>query len=219
MSTELTVLIASAARIPDMRKDAPIAGSVLYFSDSNLAAALESIRATEPKMVALESQFVESGQGKAFVHRLLTLELSASAIRRLARVDGDWSTLPLADNREAARPAAVVNTRRCPRFQVLGPLPGLLDGNSTSFIDLSILGAQVVSAPVLRPKQRIKIIVADSEHGDLKFAAYVAWSHFEKPKEAPAPHYRAGVAFDAEHQELEEFRRRYCADTPLEFRP
>ena len=219
MSTELTVLIASAARIPDMRKDAPIAGSVLYFSDSNLAAALESIRATDQKMVALESQFVESGEGQAFIHRLHTLELSASAIRKLARIDGDWSTVPLADAAESAHPSAVVNTRRCPRFRVLEPLPGMLDGNSTSFVDLSILGAQVISAPVLRPKQRIKVIVADSEHGDLKFAAYVAWSHFEKPKEAPAPVYRAGVAFDAEHTELEEFRRRYCSETPLEFRP
>jgi len=217
MPTDATVLIASATRIPDMRKDTPIAGAVLYFSDSNLAAALESIRAMDPKVVALESQFVDSSEGRAFIHRLRTLELSASAIRRLSRIDGDWSTGPI-DGADAGAAAVVVNTRRTPRFLVLEPLSATVDGNSMSFIDLSVLGAQIISEPVLRPRQRIKLTLANGDHGDIRFGAYVAWSHFEKGKEAPAPHYRAGVAFEAERTEFEEFRRRYCSDTPLAFR-
>jgi len=218
MPTEVTVLIASATRIPDMRKDVPIPGSVLYFSDGNLAAALESIRATDAKVIALESQFVDSGEGRAFVNRLRSLDLTDSAIRRLTRINGDWATAPISESAAPAEPTPVVNTRRAPRFRVLEPLSATMDGNSMSFIDLSILGAQIISAPALRPRQRLRLTLANGESGDIKFAAFVAWSHFEKPREAPVPHYRAGVAFDCEHAEFEEFRRRYCSDTPLEFR-
>ena len=38
------------------------------------------------------------------------------------------------------------NTRRVPRFPVVDPLAALVDGKTTSLIDMSLMGAQVVSA-------------------------------------------------------------------------
>src|SRR5438045_273493 len=95
MPLEVTVLIADAPLIPSLRAERPIPGSVLYFSDTSLASALENIRAHQPKSVTLESQFAESAAGRAFIGRLRALSLTGSQIRRLGRVNGVWSTSPL----------------------------------------------------------------------------------------------------------------------------
>jgi len=219
MPVEVTILIADAPRIPSLRAEAPIAGSVLYFSDTNLASALESIRAHHPKVVAVESHFAEGAAGRAFIGRLRALSLTSSEIRLLGRANGAWSTVPLAgDVVGAGPPAAVLNTRRAPRFLVRDRAPAVIDGVATNLVDISVLGAQVVSEPVLHPKQRIKVTIVEDE-AVLRFFAHVAWSVYEKPRAAPAPRYRAGMEFDqATEQTLREFCRRHCAQDPLPYR-
>jgi len=220
MAPNVTVLIADAPKIPSIRAESPIAGSVLYFSDANLASALESIRALHPKVVAIESHFAESAAGRAFAGRLRALSLTGSEVRLLARADGAWSTVPLYGDvlLMAGTPAAAMNTRRAQRFLVRDQAPAVIDGVATSLVDISVLGAQVVSEPVLRPKQRIKVTIVEDE-AVLRFFAHVAWSVYEKPRAAPAPRYRAGMEFDqATEQALREFCRRHCAQDPLPYR-
>ena len=67
----------------------------------------------------------------------------------------------------------------------------LIDGQPVSLIDLSAVGAQVRSETVLKPRQRIRVVLAP-ERGSVKAVAVVAWSTFEI---GPTPTYRAGVAF------------------------
>ena len=64
----------------------------------------------------------------------------------------------------------------------------IIDGNPARVIDLSMIGAQVLSATSLRPNQRIRI----SMEG-LRFNAAVAWASFELPAEGPR--YHAGINF------------------------
>jgi PilZ domain len=219
MPLEVTVLIADAPRIPSLRAEVPVPGSVLYFSDANLASALESIRAHHPKVVALESHFAEGAAGRAFIGRLRALSLTGSEIRLLGRANGAWSTAPLEGDVLVPRTqAAALNTRRAPRFLVRDPAPAVIDGVATNLIDISVLGAQVVSEPVLHPRQRIKVTIVEDE-AVLRFFAHVAWSVYEKPRAAPAPYYRAGMEFDqATEQALREFCRRHCAHDPLPYR-
>jgi hypothetical protein len=219
MPNEVTVLIADAQRIPSLRTECPIPGSVLYFSDANLASAFESIRAHNPKIVAVESHFAESAAGRAFAGRLRALSLSGCEIRVLGRASGGWATVPLtADPIVPGTLPAGLNTRRAPRFLVRDPAPAVIDGVATNLIDISVLGAQVVSEPVLRPKQRIKVTIVEDE-AVLRFFAHVAWSVYEKSRAVPTPHYRAGMEFDqATEQALREFCRRHCSDAPLPFR-
>jgi len=219
MPTQVTVLIADAQRIPSLRAEGPLPGSVLYFSDANLASALESIRAHNPKIVAVESHFAESDAGRAFAGRLRALSLSGCEIQVLGRAGGAWSIAPLTGDRivPATLPAGL-NTRRAPRFLVRDPAPAVIDGVATNLIDISVLGAQVVSEPVLHPKQRIKVTIIEDE-AVLRFFAHIAWSVYEKPRAAPTPHYRAGMEFDqATEQALREFCRRHCAQDPLPYR-
>ena len=88
-----------------------------------------------------------------------------------------------------------------------------------SLVDLSVKGAQIVSKPQLRPKQRLSIVLPDEGDAVLKVTAQVAWSAFEVSKEEPVPFYRAGLEFtDTPPPALEEFCRRYCSDEPLPLR-
>jgi hypothetical protein len=111
-----------------------------------------------------------------------------------------------------------LNTRRAPRFLVLDPLKAVVENANADLVDLSVLGAQVVSASALRPNQKIKLALVDGE-GTLRITAHVAWSHFEKPKHAADAYYRAGMEFtDAAKEVLEDFCRRHCWEDPLPYR-
>jgi hypothetical protein len=67
----------------------------------------------------------------------------------------------------------------------------LLDGKTATLVDLSTVGAQVVSASMLRPNQQIRVSFKDAV-ADLRFKALVAWTSFEIPPNS-GPRYRAGI--------------------------
>src|SRR6185503_12377006 len=56
--------------------------------------------------------------------------------------------MPLLDQR---------GTRRAARFKMAGAVEALLDGNRATIVDLSIVGAQVVSTSMLKPNQRLEM--------------------------------------------------------------
>jgi hypothetical protein len=81
----------------------------------------------------------------------------------------------------------------------------MVDGNAAMLIDLSIIGAQVLSPIVLKPNQRIRMSLPDTPR-PIRFSASVAWAAFEMPRGKPAPHYRAGVEFvDADQAAIGKF--------------
>ena len=235
----VTVVVADAFRLRAIRSAPPFTGRVLYFSDASLGSAFESIRSHQPLVIALESHFAYTSQGRAFLDRLRSLPLAASAVQILSRADTQWSTrlsipvhpaatvTPIApvalvtgvDSAPALAAALAdgINTRRVPRFPLLDPLAMRVDGLKTSLVDMSIMGAQVLSAPVLRPNQRLTITLPDVGNSFLSVSAFVAWSTFETPRNAPQPrpYYRAGMEFtDAAVQTLEAFCKRHCSDEP-----
>ncbi len=67
-----------------------------------------------------------------------------------------------------------------------------IDGNPATLLDLSIVGAMVVSPTILRPNQRVRMSLPD-ESRPVRFSAGVAWASFEMPK--GGPRYRAGIEF------------------------
>ncbi len=112
-----------------------------------------------------------------------------------------------------AVPAAQLDqrgTRRAPRFKLVGNVEVIADGNATTLIDLSTVGAQIVSATVLKPNQKLRMTVAD-EHATIRVSAVVAWASFEIPPKS-GPRYRAGIEFiDAKAAEVDAFRIRHQA--------
>ena len=86
-------------------------------------------------------------------------------------------------------------TRRAPRFRIKSGVELQLDGNPASVIDLSTVGAQVISPTVLRPNQKVRINLPNNDFM-LRFKGAIAWAKFELPKApATAPQYRAGIEF------------------------
>ena len=211
----IVVLIADAVRLRAIRDAAPFPYHLLYFTDSNLESALGSIRAHDRLVVALDTQFVHSDAGREFVERLEQLSIARSAVRIVSFVDGQWTMKPLAAPVAEPRAAALI-PRRAPRFPVTDPLQVVVNGAPTRLIDMSVMGAQILSEPKLRPKQRIRITLPDQGDAVLQVTAQVAWSAFETPKGAGAPFYRAGLEFtDVQTPALEGYCRRHCSGEPV----
>jgi len=102
-------------------------------------------------------------------------------------------------------------TRRAARYRIRQGVEIQLDGNPANLVDLSVMGAQVISATILRPNQRVRISVPTDEFV-MRFRGAVAWAKFELPKPTAPPRYRAGVEFsDADAAAMDD----YCAKHKL----
>jgi hypothetical protein len=106
-----------------------------------------------------------------------------------------------------AQPLDQRGTRRAPRYRVAGQVDVLVDGNPASLIDISTVGAQVLSTAVLKPNQRLRMSLND-QAGDVRFRASVAWASFEISSKGPR--YRAGIQFlDANAQQVDAYIARH----------
>jgi hypothetical protein len=232
MAAELTIVIADVTRMAAIRSGLPFSGRVLQFTNANLGSALEAIQKHAPRVVAIDAILVQTQQGLGFIKRVENMALPGSSIRLIVHGNGAWTTTardaqPAKEEApivrapaSAARPAVVAapktgaNTRRAPRFPMLDSLDASVEGGQASLVNISVLGAQVVSRPVLRPGQTVKIALPDAEE-TLRLTAHVAWSMFQQNHEGTAV-YRAGIAFtDATTETLEDYCRRYGAEHPL----
>ena len=220
MRTEVTVVIADPQRLAAFRDDLHLVGRVLRFSSSNLASVLESIRANQPQLVAIDAAFAGTVPGEAFVERVEQLQIPASEIQLVARVNGAWAIQPRPGYAVAPRVVDMkstgLNTRRTPRFLVLDPLQAVVESaGKAGLVDMSVMGAQVMSEPILRPNQKIRVALPDANQ-TLRVTAHVAWAVFENPHYAPQAYYRAGMEFtDAAQQALEDYCRRHCSEDPI----
>jgi hypothetical protein len=103
----------------------------------------------------------------------------------------------------AVAPLDQRGTRRAPRVRIVDGVDLVIDGNVATLVDLSVIGAQVVSPTVLRPNQRIRISMGDANK-PLRFSAAVAWASFELAK--TGARYRAGLEFvDADADAIRQF--------------
>jgi hypothetical protein len=91
---------------------------------------------------------------------------------------------------------------------VKGTVDILVDGNPATLVDVSTVGAQVVTPIVLKPNQRIRMALPE-ESGAIRFNASVSWAKFEIPQQS-GPRYRAGIEFiDANATTLDEYCSRH----------
>jgi hypothetical protein len=235
MPADVCVLVADPTHLDAIRQGTPLPGRLMPFASTSLASAIASIRAYRPKTVALEAVFAETPTGVGFIEQVEPLV--RNGILLVVEHDGRWIATPRGNGRSQAttsggdskivaptpRQVAAVaapavepaNTRRAPRFPVREQLEVLVESGHASLVDLSVLGAQIVSLPVLRPNQKLKIDLTDTNDG-VSVIAQVAWSLFEKPTAQTEPYYRVGLEFTgAARQALEKYRQRHCDEKPL----
>ena len=103
------------------------------------------------------------------------------------------------------RPLDWHGTRRAPRHRIRQGVEIQLDGNPARVIDLSQVGAQVVSSTILRPNQKVRVSIPNDDFV-MRFRGAIAWAKFELPQPSEPPRYRAGVEFsDADATAVESF--------------
>src|SRR5436190_2292684 len=103
----------------------------------------------------------------------------------------------LAPPEPAAAPSAVApsvprGTREAARVRMEPGLEIAVDGNTATLVDLSSVGAQVISGAALKPNQRVRVALTD-DAATVRLGGSVVWASFEISKNGPK--YRAGVQF------------------------
>jgi hypothetical protein len=247
MPSDVSIVVADAARLQSIRERSSLPGRMMPFPSSSIASALASVRAYRPRVIAIEAAFAETPAGVSFIEQIEPLTRGGSSILLLVEHEDTWVATPHGSGRApsqssraaantakptvvaaskpaaapasntivAATPSVVVSTRRAPRFQVRDQLEVVVESGHASLVDLSVLGAQIVSLPMLRPNQKIKIDLTDPDE-TLSVIAQVAWALFERPQLKEEPFYRVGLEFTGAAQKaLEQYRQRHCDVRPI----
>jgi hypothetical protein len=92
-----------------------------------------------------------------------------------------------------------------PRHRIRPGVEIQLDGNPAQVVDLSQVGAQVISQTILRPNQKVRVSVPNDDFV-MRFRGSIAWAKFELPDPSAPPRYRAGIEFaDADARAVEAY--------------
>ena len=93
---------------------------------------------------------------------------------------------------DTAVPLNLTGTRRAPRFKMVDGVEVRVDGKPGILVDLSLVGAQLVSPNRFLPEQRVRFTF--EEHGKvIRIRTSVIWASFEVIE--GKPRYRVGVEF------------------------
>lgn len=212
MIESCTIVIGAREVLPRLtERAAAINGEVLAFSDMEPLRALEAITRHKPKVVALERLFAVTPRGAALINRIKSdPTLRLSEIRVLEHNSDYLRIIPRPAAAAAAAPSVDQRgTRRAPRIKIRERVTILVDGKMAMLVDLSTVGAQVVSPGALKPDQRVD--VAFNDHVEkVHCGASVVWTTFQLAD--AGPRYRAGLDFlDADAGPIGAFAERHRA--------
>ncbi len=216
------VVIAASNLMPALRDRLESEGELLAFADTEPIQSLQAILSHKPNLIVLERLFAATPRGAALLKRIKSEPQLAHSEVRVMSHTGDYTRVVKQATLEAPAPeplptmavgrepsahggAAITaeepprqldwhGTRRAPRYRIRQGVEIQLDGNPAQVIDLSVIGAQVISPTILRPNQRVRISVPTDDFM-MRFRGSIAWAKFELPKPTEPPRYRAGVEF------------------------
>ncbi len=206
-----TVVIATADVLPALeQRVASFGGEILSFTEAQALQALETVSRRKPGIVAFERRFAITPRGAALINRIKAdPKLTRTEVRVVAH-DSDYvrvSPRKVADGQKALDQRG---TRRAPRFKMADKTGISIDTHAGTIIDLSSIGAMVVSTSALKPTQDVRLTLTDGS-GNVRFNGKVAWASFEIPPNS-GPRYRAGIEFtDADAALVDAFVQRHKA--------
>ncbi len=213
------VIIGPPDALPGLQERLDPSAEVQSFTDSEALEALDHIIRTRPALVAMHDEFADSSRGQALINRIRDDgTLTACEVRVMAR-DASINRVAVtrgshgAGAKDKGKPALdQKGTRRAARVRVKDGVEVSVDGNPALLVDVSAVGAQVVSPTVLKPNQRVRVIMGEGR-SSVKCAGAVAWAAFEMPKGMPT-RYRAGIDWgvNAEGPNVEAFAKKNKKD-------
>lgn len=195
-----TVLIASPDRLPGLT--ARTHGEVMAFADGDVLKALEVITSKRPTVVALEREFSETSRGAALITRIKADPTLIACDIQIVSSDGATELLaPATAALTSPPPQSPIDyrgTRKAERYPIIDGVEVLLEGRGVQLVNLSLVGAQVVSPAILKPNQRVRVALS-AEPGAPRIKAVVAWAAFEIPQ--GTVRYRAGLELFAANEQ------------------
>lgn len=216
------LFIASADLIAAWSSRVAATRDVLTFPDTDWQNALEAIARRRPQLVVIEQVFATTSRGMTFINGIQANPNSSGVEIRMLPPERTAALISsqLTVVRAAASLAALAQpfwsrpTRRAARIRTPENLEARVDGSPVSVVDVSVCGAQVLSVTVLRPNQRVRVLLPD-EWGRIGLNGVVAWAAFEIAGARAIPRYRAGIEFsDAAPRMLEALCSRLCREAP-----
>jgi len=207
-SLACTVVIAKADVLPAVeQRAASFGGEIVSFNETQAIAALETVMKRKPAVVAFERMFAMTPRGAALINRIkVDPKLKETEVRVVAH-DSDYSRVSPRTVGTGSKALDQTGTRRAPRFRMVEKTAISIDGKAGILIDLSTIGAQLVSQAGVKPNQELKLVLTDVS-GNVKFLGKVVWASFEIPPNG-TPRYRAGAEFvDADAAAIDAFIQR-----------
>lgn len=212
------MLIGPADSLPALQERLAPAAEIETFTDSDALEALDYIMRTRPALVAMQNEFAETSRGQALINRIKDDPALANCEMRVLARDAAQHrvAVPRAGGGGPAvaidQPAPALDqkgTRRAPRVRIKDGVEVVVDGSPATLVDLSTVGAQVVSPTILKPNQRVRVLIGDAKN-PVKCRGAIAWAAFEMPKGMPT-RYRAGIDFGttADAAGIDGFARRH----------
>ncbi len=205
------VVVATADVLPAVEQRVlSLGGAIVSFNETQAIQALEAVVKRKPPIVAFERMFAMTPRGAALINRIKAdPKLKQTEVRVVAH-DSDYSRVSPRRVSEAHKALDQTGTRRAPRSKMPNKTGIAIDGHAGTLIDLSTIGAQLVSPAAVKPGQELRLVLTDSS-GNLKFSGKVVWASFEIPPNG-GPRYRAGVEFvDADAPAVDGFIQRNCS--------
>ncbi len=191
MADRVTLLIGPRSLAPSLAEHPDTRDTeLLVFDEDAVCEAVEHMMRQPPRVVALPEKLALSPRGTALAHRIaVDAQLAGTQI---LMIDGAGAAVPIpADARSTWLPL-----------------------DTAALVDLSTMGAQVVSTTVLKPRQRVRVVLSVDPYL-IRAAGTVAWALFEIPTAGQAPHYRAGLEFStADPEPLLQFCLEQAAESP-----
>jgi hypothetical protein len=196
------VLIGPSDALPSLQERLDPSADIQLFTDSEALEALDHIIKAKPALVAMQDEFADSSRGQALINRIKDDATLASVEVRVMAKNPSQNRVAVKRGSHGGGGAAVAvdepkpaldqkGTRRAQRVRIKDGVEVAVDGNPAVLVDLSKVGAQVVSPTVLKPNQRVRVVMGNGA-GAVKCSGAIAWAAFEMPKGMPT-RYRAGI--------------------------
>jgi hypothetical protein len=188
----VTVLIAFPEYLPLLQTDD--LSEALVFPATEIRAAIDAIVERRPGVIAVQDLFAVSRRGIALINRIKADPALRDCRIRLVtyRDEGGPSGAPL----------DFKGTRRAPRFTIAEDVEVQIDGKQAVLVNLSLVGAQVLSTHALKPNQRIRFAFVADDGRSVRIRSGVVTVSMEIVR--ATRYYRAGIEFvDPDHAEVQ----------------
>jgi hypothetical protein len=207
-SEACVVLIGPAGTLPALTQKTASLGEVLAFPDADAPQALRTIAQRKPAVFVLERLFAATPRGAALINRVKADPALADTEIRVLAHDSNYSRVSPRKAPPEPQPLDQRGTRRAPRFKIQPKALASVDTVKATLLDLSTIGAQLVTTVQLKPGQQVRTTL-DDKTGSVRFIATVVWASFEiSPK--GVSRYRAGLEFtDADAVEVDAYIGRH----------